>query len=219
MNMWNAVHREMSGAWHSLRYDLDLHRAAKLASAYTEELNPPEAVASARTRAVARWGVGMLFVGGAAGAYLAIGGGLAALGTDQAWFEADQVGVASWAPQSAQADRQAPAQTADRPGPPRRIGTAAQPARPAAGTAHQAAALPPLEGSPAPRLSPSAKPSPSTKPSPSAKPSPGPSASAAPTHPATTGATTSAAPTHSGPTRSTGSTSPSSASTEASAAP
>jgi hypothetical protein len=76
----HTLRRELTGAWRSVRYDLDHHRAAKLADAFTEEFEP--VAETERSRVVPLAGVALLLAGGAAGAFLAISGGLAALGTD-----------------------------------------------------------------------------------------------------------------------------------------
>jgi hypothetical protein len=190
MRLWHGLRREAAGAWRSLRYDLDLHRAAKLASAFTEEFAYTDDLdadpqhgrpgPSRRSRLLPLWGVGMLFVGGAAGAYLAIGGGLAALGTDRYPFEADRPGMSTWSPhtqpQPGAPNRNQPMTTGNRPpGPHRPAGARPAPVRtgpavdlPSIGTARpEATPLP--SNTPAP--SPSATPSMSVVPAPSTSPS------------------------------------------------
>jgi hypothetical protein len=80
VNLWHALRRECAGAWRSVRYDLATHRATKVAGAYTEEFRPSGPPVPAPSRLVPLTGVSLLLVGGAAGAFLAISGGLAALG-------------------------------------------------------------------------------------------------------------------------------------------
>lgn len=80
MNLWHALRRECGGAWRSVRYDLATHRSARLAGAYTEEFQPSDPPVPTPSRLVPLTGVTLLLIGGAAGAFLAISGGLAALG-------------------------------------------------------------------------------------------------------------------------------------------
>ncbi|GIJ68669.1 hypothetical protein [Virgisporangium ochraceum] len=80
MNLWHALRRECAGAWRSVRYDLATHRSARLAGAYTEEFQPSDPPVPAPSRLVPLTGVTLLLIGGAAGAFLAISGGLAAIG-------------------------------------------------------------------------------------------------------------------------------------------
>jgi hypothetical protein len=95
LNLWHALRRECSGAWRSVRYDLATNRAAKvagglrgphreaswagLAEAFTEEFEPGRAPVPTPSRLVPLTGVTLLLAGGAAGAFLAITGGLAAV--------------------------------------------------------------------------------------------------------------------------------------------
>jgi hypothetical protein len=81
-NVFGRIGREAAGVWRSMRYDLDAHRAARLGSAFTREIEPPDG--GSRSRLVPLTGVALLVAGGAAGAVLAVSGGLAALGTDTA---------------------------------------------------------------------------------------------------------------------------------------
>jgi hypothetical protein len=80
LNLWHALQRECSGAWRSVRYDLTTHRAARLAGAFTEEFEPGRAPVPSPSRLVPLTGVTLLLAGGAAGAFLAITGGMAAVG-------------------------------------------------------------------------------------------------------------------------------------------
>ena len=80
MNLWQALRRECTGAWRSVRYDLATNRAAKVAGAYTEEFRPSGPPVPVPSRLVPLTGVTLLLAGGAAGAFLAISGGIAALG-------------------------------------------------------------------------------------------------------------------------------------------
>lgn len=96
VDLWQAIHREATGAWRSVRYDMDVRRAARRGDRRATRRddpfadrptygNGPAADRSgfpARSRIVPLAGVGVLLVGGAAGAFLAIAGGLAALGED-----------------------------------------------------------------------------------------------------------------------------------------
>jgi hypothetical protein len=80
LNLWHALRRECTGAWRSVRYDLATHRAARLAGAYTEEFQPGHPPVPTPSRLVPFTGVTLLLIGGAAGAFLAITGGMAAIG-------------------------------------------------------------------------------------------------------------------------------------------
>jgi hypothetical protein len=80
LNLWQALRRECTGAWRSVRYDLATNRAAKVAGAYTEEFRPSGPPVPAPSRLVPLTGVTLLLAGGAAGAFLAISGGIAAIG-------------------------------------------------------------------------------------------------------------------------------------------
>jgi hypothetical protein len=96
LNLWHALRRECSGAWRSVRYDLATNKAAKLAGAFTEEFQPSRPPAPARSRLVPLTGVTLLLAGGAAGAFLAISGGLAAVGApDRSPLARDQVATAT----------------------------------------------------------------------------------------------------------------------------
>jgi len=180
--LWHTLRREATGAWRSVRYDLDSHRAAKLAGAFTEELEPsgdPD-----RSRLLPLTGVALLLAGGAAGAFLAISGGLAALSADQAPLAIDRPAAASAAPLD---DPVVAASSGHRAGTPRRPGGRqvsaspagppglAGPAGPPAAVAGPAGPAPVLEGS---ALPPSPSPSSSAHPSPSIDPSESPSATA-----------------------------------------
>jgi hypothetical protein len=81
LNVWHTLRRECSGAWRSVRYDLATHRAARLSGALTEEFAPSSPPVPTPSRLVPLTGVTLLLAGGAAGAFLAISGGLAALDT------------------------------------------------------------------------------------------------------------------------------------------
>src|SRR5688572_4184897 len=65
MTLWHTLRQEASGAWRSVRYDLDSHRAAKLADAFTEEFEAP-LHAPEPSRMVPLAGVALLLAGGAA---------------------------------------------------------------------------------------------------------------------------------------------------------
>jgi hypothetical protein len=80
LNLWHALRRECTGAWRSVRYDLATHRATKVAGAYTEEFQPGGPPVPTPSRMVPLTGVTLLLAGGAAGAFLAISGGMAAIG-------------------------------------------------------------------------------------------------------------------------------------------
>jgi hypothetical protein len=82
VSLWPALRREAVGAWRSVRYDLDTRRAAKLASAFTEEFHAAPDDSLSR-RAIPLVGVALLLAGGVAGTFLAVSGGLSALGTDR----------------------------------------------------------------------------------------------------------------------------------------
>lgn len=82
MKLWHAFRRETLGAWRSVRYDLATHRAVKVAVAPTEEFQPTRPPVPGPSRAVPLTGMVLLLAGGAAGALLAIGSGLAALAPD-----------------------------------------------------------------------------------------------------------------------------------------
>jgi hypothetical protein len=62
-----------------MRYDLAAHRAVKLAGAFTEEFAPSGPPVPTPSRLVPLAGVALLLAGGAAGAFVAINGGLAAV--------------------------------------------------------------------------------------------------------------------------------------------
>lgn len=79
MSLWHAMHRECTGAWRSVRYDLATRRAAKLAGAFTEEFAPSGPPVPTPSRLVPLTGVALLLAGGAAGVFVAINGGLAAV--------------------------------------------------------------------------------------------------------------------------------------------
>ena len=80
--MWHALRRECTGAWRSVHYDLASRRAAKLAGAFTEEFAPSSPPVPTPSRLVPLAGVALLLAGGAAGAFVAISGGLAAVTAD-----------------------------------------------------------------------------------------------------------------------------------------
>lgn len=80
LNLWHALRQECAGAWRSARYDLASHRATKLGGAFTEEFEPTAPSVRPPSRVVPLTGVTLLLAGGAAGAFLAISGGLAAVG-------------------------------------------------------------------------------------------------------------------------------------------
>jgi hypothetical protein len=82
VSLWHALHRECSGAWRSMRYDLAARRAIKLAGAFTEEFAPSGPPVPTPSRLVPLAGVALLLAGGAAGAFVAINGGLAAVNSD-----------------------------------------------------------------------------------------------------------------------------------------
>jgi hypothetical protein len=82
VSLWHALHRECAGAWRSVRYDLATRRAARLAGAFTEEFAPSTPPVPTPSRIVPLTGVALLLAGGAAGAFVAINGGLAAV-TDE----------------------------------------------------------------------------------------------------------------------------------------
>jgi hypothetical protein len=184
LKLWHALRRETAGAWRSVRYDLDVQRAAKLAGAFTEELRPAgsaRGAAGGPSRLVPLAGVALLLVGGAAGAVLAIGGGLSALGADNPLPFPGRPGLAGpdgpgTAPQPGMTGAGRPL-TPHRPGS-RTSPAPGQPAAPAAGPAlPEASSLPvspaPTGGSADPTPSdpgpssepPPASPSPSTTPS------------------------------------------------------
>jgi hypothetical protein len=100
VNLGHTLRREATGAWRSARYDLERHRAARVAGAFTEEFGPSPYRGAGRSRVVPLVGVTLLLVGGAAGAALAIGGGLAALGIDEAAPFGGRPRTASQAPLS-----------------------------------------------------------------------------------------------------------------------
>jgi hypothetical protein len=77
--VWHTLRREYAGAWRSVRYDLASRRAAKLAVAFTEEFAPGTPPVPTPSRVVPLTGVALLLAGGAAGAFVAISGGLAAV--------------------------------------------------------------------------------------------------------------------------------------------
>jgi len=79
VSLWHTLRREYAGAWRSVRYDLASRRAAKLAVAFTEEFAPGTPPMPAPSRLVPLTGVALLLAGGAAGAFVAINGGLAAV--------------------------------------------------------------------------------------------------------------------------------------------
>jgi hypothetical protein len=62
-----------------MRYDLAARRAVKLAGAFTEEFAPSGPPVPTPSRLVPLAGVALLLAGGAAGAFVAINGGLAAV--------------------------------------------------------------------------------------------------------------------------------------------
>jgi hypothetical protein len=82
VSLWHTLRRECTGAWRSVRYDLATHRAAKLAGAFTEEFAPSTPPVPTPSRFVPLTGVALLLAGGAAGALVAINGGLAAVTAD-----------------------------------------------------------------------------------------------------------------------------------------
>jgi hypothetical protein len=118
--MWHTLRREMAGAWRSVRYDLDSHRAAKLAGAFTEEFEPSTHTGSGPSRLVPLTGVALLLAGGAAGAVLAINGGLSALGTDSPPPLADRPAAAATAGAAQQTAQAAAPVQPSRPGTPPR---------------------------------------------------------------------------------------------------
>jgi hypothetical protein len=144
VKLWHTLRRETTGAWRSVRYDLDIHRAAKLAGAFTEEFEPAGPAGGAPSRLVPLAGVGLLLVGGAAGAVLAIGGGLSALGADNPLPFADRPAAA--APDGPGTAPQPGLTGAARPLTPGRPGSRTSPAPGPSATAHapvpEASALP-----------------------------------------------------------------------------
>lgn len=88
MGLLHAVHREVAGAWRSLRYDMqsqvDSHRRSRLLTAETTEMARHDVLhrGRPRQRLVAMGGVALLVAGGAAGTYLAVAGSLTALTAD-----------------------------------------------------------------------------------------------------------------------------------------
>ncbi len=83
MSLWHALHRECTGAWRSVRYDLASRRAVKLAGAFTEEFAPTGPPVPTPSRLVPLTGVALLLAGGAAGVFVAINGGLAAVASGE----------------------------------------------------------------------------------------------------------------------------------------
>ena len=81
MKLWHALRREVVGAWRSVRYDLDTHRAVRLAGAFTKEFEP--SADAPRSRLVPFTGVVLLLLGGGLGTALAVGAGMSALGSNQ----------------------------------------------------------------------------------------------------------------------------------------
>jgi hypothetical protein len=87
VRLWLKVHREVAGAWRSACYDMcrqiERRRLDRLGSAETAEFGPRHHkglhIARRSNRLVATTGVALLVAGGAAGTYLAVAGGLAAL--------------------------------------------------------------------------------------------------------------------------------------------
>lgn len=170
MNLWHALRRECTGALRSVRYDLATHRAGKVAGAYTEEFQPGPPVPTP-SRLVPLTGVTLLLVGGAAGAFLAISGGVAALGGPEAPPRAQQYAAAASMSQSGADNPRSDAT----PVTPRRAAGGARPSptpTPGASTPPAPAPPPVIEGTspvPSASVSPSAGSSaPSTSASPSA---------------------------------------------------
>ena len=191
MGLWYSLGRELAGAWRSVSYDVNQqvssHRAAKLAMADTAELARPylrRVVAQRQQRHLAATtGVALLVAGGAAGTYLAVAGGLAALTADPL----DQPVAAPAPPAVEQTRLGAPRTAAPSAGtregrPARRPAPVPAPllAEPAliAGTSaavpsRQAESTPTPSGSPTPSPNASPTPLPNASPSPSAvRPSP-----------------------------------------------
>jgi hypothetical protein len=174
VKLWHTLRRETSGACRSVRYDLDSHRAARLAGAFTKELEPSSR--PDRSRLVPFTGVTLLLASGAAGACLAISSGLSTL-------TADSPPLGAQPPLTAASDSPAPAQPTvsgpppTRPVTPRRPGSRAS-AVPPAPVVVVVPASPVLESAPAtPSASPSESPDPSISPHPSETPSESPNES------------------------------------------
>jgi hypothetical protein len=128
VGLWHTVRREVAGAWRSARYDvlrqIGVYRAAKLLTAETTELARADLIGyrhrqrsgvRSPQRVVATTGVALLVAGGAAGTYLAVAGGLAALTADPL-----APTVAAPAPPAMSASRPASAGTAAKRAVPRR---------------------------------------------------------------------------------------------------
>jgi hypothetical protein len=125
VSLWDALHRECSGAWRSVRYDMATRRAAKLAGAFTEEFAPSGPPVPTPSRLVPLTGVALLLAGGAAGVFVAISGGLAAVTTDEPQPSSAPAAAAP-APTSA-APNGNPSGAAPSQPPPRRPGAARTP--------------------------------------------------------------------------------------------